>query len=74
MDPTKEYEKEWSKKVEKDSVNVFNLAFEDTKENPNMKVIILQRLPRFDPKAVDTLSIKSKLSEFTNKVYDQIWF
>ena len=77
MDHTRdinEYEKEWSAKVEKDSENLFNLALKVTKENPELTVVILKRLPRFDSKAKDPTGIKSKLSNFANNVYDHLFF
>ena len=35
-------------------------------------MVIVKRPPRFDVKSRDTLGIKSKLSEFGNKIYDQL--
>ena len=70
----KEYEREWTEKVEKDSENLFNLALKMTEEHKHMKIIILKRLPRFDTKAQDPTSIKSRLSVFANNVYDQLYF
>ena len=43
-------------------------------ENPNINVIILKRLARFDSKKKDPKSIKHQLSIFGNNVYDQLWF
>ena len=76
MDPSKdikEYEKEWFAKAEKDSENIFNLAVKVTEENPGTKTVILKRSPRFDPRSIDPLSIKSKLSLFANNVYDKLF-
>ena len=70
----KDYEKEWTEKVEKDSENLFNLALEVTENYPKTKVVIMKRLPRFDSKSHDPTSIKNKLSTFANNVYDQLYF
>ena len=43
------------------------------KNNRIGKVIIVKRLPRYDRSSNDILKIKSELSEFANRVYDQIW-
>ena len=69
----KEYEKEWTEKVEKDSENLFNLALKMTETHKNMKVVILKRLPRFDPTKLDPRSIKNHLSVFANSVYDHLY-
>ena len=69
-----EYEKEWKAKLEEDSSNLFKLAVEVTKKNPELNVIILKRLSRFDPSRKDPKSIKKHLSNFANNVYDQLWF
>ena len=45
-----------------------------TEENPNVKVVILKRMSRIDKKCQDPISIKSKLSDFGDRVYDQLWF
>ena len=77
MDPNKdikEYEKEWTNKAEKDSEILFNLALEVTRNNPEMEVVILKRLPRFDSKVQDPNGIKSKLSQFANNVSDHLFF
>ena len=39
-----------------------------------MKVIIVKRLPRYDPLHQDPLRIKQSLSEYANSYYDQLWF
>ena len=70
----KDYEKEWSAKVERDSENLFNLALEVTEAHPEMKVVIMKRLPRFDKQRQDPTKIKSRLSVFGNNVYDQLYF
>ena len=76
MDPNRDindYEAEWFKKVEDDSANLFDLAQTVTKENPDTQVVILKRLPRFDPLRHDPLKIKRKLSSHGNNMYDKIW-
>ena len=40
---------------------------------PNLKVIILKRLPRYDRSSQDILGIKAKLSLFANATYDRLW-
>ena len=67
----KEYKKEWFKKVEKDSINLLDIAQDALDKNKKLKkVIILKRLPRFDRGTSDLMSIKSELSKFGNAVYD----
>ena len=76
MDPNKsieEYKHEWTLKVKEDSTNLFNLAKSALKLQPNLKVIIVKRLPRYDTKTQDPIYIKQSLSEFGNSVYDQLW-
>ena len=68
------YRKEWAAKVENDSKNLFDVAENAVKVNPELRVIIVKRLPRFDSLASDPLGIKTELSKFANKTYDQIWF
>ena len=70
----KQYEKKWSAKVERASTEIFNLAIRVTEENPDVKVVIMKRMPRFDTKSQDPTSAKSKLSDFADRVYDQLWF
>ena len=53
---------------------MFSLAEDVVRKNPEMKVIIVKRLPRFDSISSDPLSLKRQLSQFANKTYDQIWF
>ena len=69
-----EYKKEWAAKVEDDSKNMFAVAEEALKTDPNLKVIIVKRLPRYDSSVVDPLGVKANLSQFANSVYDQLWF
>ena len=66
--------KQWAEKVEQDSRNIFNLAEEATKYNPEIDVVIVKRLPRFDPHSSDPIGIRSKLTKFGNELYDQLWF
>ena len=77
MDPNKdieEYKEDWFAKVEKDSSNLFAIAERAIKDKPNMKVIIVKRLPRNDPLVSDPIGIKKKISKFGNNAYDQLWF
>ena len=62
------YRSEWATKVEEDSANLFAIAENAVKEYPDLKVIILKRLPRFDSYTVDPLRVKQKLSKFANKI------
>ena len=64
--------KEWFDKVEASSTSLFKIAEECATADPNLTVVIVKRPPRFDVKSRDTLGIKSKLSEFGNKIYDQL--
>ena len=58
----------WKKKVAEDSLNMYNLAENSLRDNPNMKkVIILKRIFRCDD------IIKESLSQYANSVYDDIW-
>ena len=77
MDTSKaieEYRKEWFEKIQKSSEELFEDAEKVTKNNPNIKVIIIKRLPRFDRSSDDLLKIKAQLSEFGNSVYQQMWY
>ena len=67
------YKEEWFNTVQKNSEELFDIAEEAVKQEPNMKVFIFKRLPRFDKGSADLLRIKSQLSEFGNSVYDQLW-
>ena len=69
----KDYEIEWFRKVEDDSTNLFNLAIDVTAKQQDLEVVILKRLPRFDPISEDPIGIKKKLSTFANNVYNQLW-
>ena len=75
MDPHKdinEYKKEWFEKAEVASTELFKIAEDAIKADETIQVIILKRLPRFDRKLCDNIGIKSKLSNFANRVYDQL--
>ena len=75
MDTTQDiesYKKKWFTQVEEDSKNLFNIAEDAIEKNPNLEVIIMKRLPRFDRSSKDIIGIKSKLSAFANNVYDQL--
>ena len=76
-DPKKnieEYKKLWFAKVENDSANLFEVAEDALKRSTSLKkVIIVKRLPRFDPSKDDVLGIKSELSIYANTCYDQLW-
>ena len=76
MDASKDiskYKKEWYEKAEKDSTNLFAIAEDAIKKDPNLNVIIVKRPPRFDRASKDISRIKSQLSKFSNHVYDQLW-
>jgi hypothetical protein len=76
-DPKKkieDYKKEWFEKVEKDSSNLFDVAEAALTNSEHLqKVIIIKRLPRFDPRKNDSLGMKSQLSKYANTCYDQLW-
>ena len=69
-----DYKKEWFYNVGEDSANLFEVAESAIKQKPNLKIIIVKRLPRHDPFSVDPLGIKKKISKFGNDAYDQMWF
>ena len=69
-----QYKKDWAAKVEEDSANLYDVAVKAIEKNPTMKVVIVKRLPRYDPDSSDPKQIKSQLSRFGNDVYDQLWF
>ena len=56
-----EFNKEWYHKAEKDSENLFSVAENAVARNPNLNVIIVKRLPRFDRTSKDSVGIKSQL-------------
>ena len=49
--------KEWFEKVEQDSINLFDVAEEASKNDPDMKVVIVKRLPRYDKPSEDILGV-----------------
>ena len=66
--------KEWEEKVEKSRSKLFNLAQNSLKSNPNLKkVIILKSLPQYDSVEKDPSSIKTKLNQYGNSLYNSIW-
>ena len=75
-DPKKnieEYKQKWFEKVERDSSNLFEVAEDALKNSTYLKkVIIIKRMPRFDPRKDDILGIKSQLSHYANTCYDQL--
>ena len=76
MDASKEiskYKEEWFNQVETDTKNLFTLAEEAVGKNPNLNVIIVKRLPRYDRSSRDIIGIKSQLSTYANSIYDQLW-
>ena len=76
MDASKdlsEYKREWYSKAEEDSVNLFNIAEGAIARDPNLNVVIVKRLSRFDRTSSDISGIKTQLSKFANHVYDQLW-
>ena len=76
MDTSKdisEYKKEWYKKVENDSNNIFSMAEDAVAMDSSLNVIIVKRLPRYDKPSSDILGIKSQISKYANNVYDQLW-
>jgi len=54
------YKEEWFNQVETDSKNLFILAEEAVGKNPNLNVIIVKRLPRYDRSSRDIIGIKSQ--------------
>ena len=60
--------------IKKSSERTFELAQRSLKENNALeKVIILKRIFRCDPLKNDPTQIRSKLSEYGNRVLDDIW-
>ena len=77
LDTTKDlsvYKKEWFNKIEENSAKLFDIAEDALETNKNIqKVLIVKRFPRYDRSSDDILQMKSKLSEFGNVSYDQLW-
>ena len=60
-------------KVSQASANVFQVAVDAIKENPNYKkVVIVNRAPRIDKIKDDRYHLKSQLSDYGNQVYKQL--
>ena len=68
-----DYKKEWFNQVEQDSKNLFLIAEDAIKKRPDLKIVIIKRVPRFDRSTKDIIGIKSKLSNYANTVLDQLW-
>ena len=65
---------EWKEKVRISRTKMFNLAQSSLKNNKSLqRVIIIKSLPRYEPKNVDTNSIKSNLNQFGNSIYNNLW-
>lgn len=64
----------WKQQVHTSTSNLFKVAQNAIKQVPDLKkVIILNRIPRYDPVSVDPNQMKSKLSVYGNSVYQQLW-
>ena len=63
----------WKNKVKKSSEEMFNLAEESITAYPDLKVIIVARIPRFDSTYSDPAQVKSQLSQYGNSVYHNMW-
>ena len=64
----------WKKKVKVSREKIFKLAEDSLRDNPRLKkVIILKTLPRYEKSSSDPDMIKSKLNEFGNSQYTNIW-
>ena len=68
-----EFKKEWYRKAEEDSKNLFAIAEDAIARDPKLNVVIVKRLRRFDRASKDILGIKTNISKFANHVYDQLW-
>ena len=66
-----ESKKEWFEQVEETSKSLFQIAEDCIARDSKMNVVIVKRPQRFDKASKDILGIKSKLSEYANKVYEQ---
>ena len=65
--------RQWFQQVEEDSKNLFKVAEDAIEKKPELKVIIVKRLQRFDRSTQDIFGIKQQLSCFSNSVYDHLW-
>ena len=68
-----DYKKQWFEQVEEDSRKLFEIAEDAIRNKPDIKIVIVKRLPRYDCSSQDILGIKSTLSNYANSVYDQLW-
>ena len=55
------------------STNIFNVATYSLKHTNVKKVIIMERIPRYDRVEDDPSSLKSGLSEYSNGILHQLW-
>ena len=53
------YQKDWFRKAEDVSTDLFSIAEDAIATDPNLNVIIVKRLPRFDRSSSDWVSSKS---------------
>ena len=61
-------------KVKLSRTRMFELAKSSLKNYPHLeKVVIVKSLPRYDPSNIDPNSIKQKLNQYGNSVYDTLW-
>ena len=63
----------WQQVVHQSSEKMFDLAKQCVANFPNLKVVILTRLARYDLPEADPMSIKSKLTEYGNNVFTTLW-
>ena len=52
---------------------MFKLAEDSASQYPGLEVIIVSRIPRFDPISNDPAQVKSQLSLYGNSVYHNLW-
>ena len=64
---------EWFSQVEKNAKEIVDIANCVLKKNPEKKVILIKRLPRYDRSSNDIIGIKTQLSTFANTALDQAW-
>ena len=63
----------WNKKTVKSAKNYFRVAEEALEENPTLKkIVLLNRIPRFDSMNMDPLQIKHQLSNLANHEYTKL--
>lgn len=64
----------WKQQIQISTSNLFKVAENTIETNPDLKkVIILNRVPRYDKESVDPHGMKSKLSLYGNSLYQQLW-